>query len=201
MMRQFVRDCSAANRLRSKHFLLLLVLGLAFPLLSSAQRYLGAISGQVNDTTGAKVVGVKVTATEGTTKYTTTVVTNEAGVYSFPALQPGTYTVTAVGQGFRNETLTGVVVTAGQSVQLDIALQTGAVTESVTVSAENLSLLDAGSPNVATTLSTQEVTDLPNNGRDPYVLATMAAGVSTGAYMQSKSSQYTNPYSGVAVQI
>jgi hypothetical protein len=94
-----------------------------------------------------------------------------------------------------------VVLTAGQSLELDIALQTGAVSESVTVSADTTALLDAGSPNLATTLTTQEVTDLPNNGRDPYVMATMAAGVVTTEYSLTKASQYTNPYSGVAVQI
>jgi len=201
MMQLWKEDLYAASWLKGRRVLLLLVLGLMCPLLSSAQRYLGAINGQVNDATGAKVVGAKVTATENTTKYVTTVVTNEDGVYSIAALQPGTYTVTAVSQGFRTETLTNVVLTAGQTQELNIALQPGSVSESVTVSADTTALLDAGSPNVATTLSSQEVTDLPNNGRDPYVMATMAAGVVTNEYFQAKASQYTNPYSGVAVQI
>lgn len=200
-MQRWKEDFHAAGWLGGRRVWLLLVLGLVFPMLSPAQRYLGSIEGQVSDPTGAKVVGVKVTAIESTTKYQTTVVTNADGAYSMPALQPGTYTVTATAQGFRTETLTNVVLTAGQTQELNIALQTGAVTESVTVSADTTALLDAGSPNLATTLSSQEVTDLPNNGRDPYVMATMAAGVKTNEYFQVKASQYTNPYSGVAVQI
>ena len=54
------------------------------------------------------------------------------------------------------------------------------------------------------TLSTREVTDLPNIGRNPYVMATLAAGVintSSGGYFQGRASSATNPFSGVAVQI
>jgi hypothetical protein len=79
------------------------------------------------------------------------------------------------------------------------------VTETIEVTAEN-TLLDAGSANIATTLSTQEVTDLPNIGRNPFVMATLAGGVQTGAaasggYFEGKMSQFTNPFSGVAIQI
>src|SRR6202022_5000846 len=76
-------------------------------------------------------------------------------------------------------------------------------TESVEVVADT-GLLDTGSANIATTLSNQEVTDLPNNGRNPFVMVTLAAGVingGSGGYFQGKSSQFTNPFSGVAAQI
>jgi hypothetical protein len=171
--------------------------------LAHAQRYLGAISGEVSDSTGAKVPGAQVTAVEATTKYSTHVVTSGDGVYSFPALNPGTYTVTVTAQGFRTEQRTSIVLTAAQAQKIDFSLAPGAATESVEVTAET-SLLDAGSANIATTLSTKEVTDLPNNGRNPFVMATFAPGVlntGSGGYFQGKSSQFTNPFSGVAVQI
>lgn len=201
MMQQLHEDSQTPKWSWMKRLFFLIVSSLVITSPCTAQRYLGAIAGQVSDPTGAKVAGVKVTATESSTKYETTVATNADGTYSLPALQPGTYTVTARSQSFRMETLTNVVLTAGQTVGLNITLQPGAVNETVTVSAESTSLLDTSSPNVATTLGTQEVTDLPNNGRDPYVMATMAAGVVTTEYFLAKSSQYTNPYSGVAVQI
>lgn len=119
-----------------------------------------------------------------------------------PALQPGTYTITATAPNFSKANLVNVILTAGQTFTADLTLNPGSVTESVEVNSE-APLIDTTSPTLATTLNTQEVTDLPNEGRNPYVQEALAPGVvpSTGNYFQSKSSQYTNPYSGFAVAI
>jgi len=186
----------------SRLFLLLMFCG-AFTVLASAQRYLGAIGGQISDASGAKIPGASVKAVEAATHFTTGVVTGSDGAYSMPALQPGNYTVTITAKGFRTESRTDVILTAGQSIQLDVDLPPGTVNETVEVEAET-SLIDTSSPTIATTLSTQEVTDLPNEGRNPFVMAALAPGVvdtASGGYFQGKSSQYTNPFSGVSVQI
>jgi hypothetical protein len=176
---------------------------IGFALSASAQRYLGAIGGQVTDSSGAIVAGASVAAVENATHFATTVTTGGDGAFQMPALQPGTYTVTVTAAGFRKETRLNVVLTAGQTVQLDMALQPGTVNETVQVTSET-SLMDTTSPTLATTLTTKDVTDLPNEGRNPYVLVTLAAGTvdtASGGYFQGKSSQFTNPYSGVAVQV
>ncbi len=168
-----------------------------------AQRYLGSIQGEVTDATGAKVPNVTVTAEEVSTHFKTTAATNGSGAYTLSGLNPGTYTVSSTAPSFRTATQTDVLLTAGQLQKVDFQLSIGAATETVTIAAES-SLLDTGSANIATTLSTQEVTELPNLGRNPYVMATLAAGVingGSGGYFQGKSSQFTNPFSGVAVQI
>jgi len=170
-------------------------------IAAHAQRYLGSIQGEVRDSTGAVIPNVQVTAEESSTHFKSTVTTNNAGAYTFPSLNPGTYSITATGDGFRSETHTSIILTAGALQQSDFDLQTGTSTEVVNVSSAQTSLLDSGSPNIATTLSTQEVTDIPNVGRNPFVMATMAAGITSGAYFQSKSSQFTNPFSGVSVQV
>ena len=181
-----------------------LALGLAFfPSKMLAQRYLGSISGEVSDTSGAKIPGATIVAEEATTHFKTTVTANAAGAYSFPSLNPGTYTVNLKASGFKSEARGGVVLTAGQSQQVDFQLMPGAVSETISVTTDN-ALLDTGSAQIATTLSTKEVTDLPNVGRNPFVLATLAAGVintGSGGYFQGKASQFTQPFSGVAVQI
>jgi hypothetical protein len=182
---------------------LLLILGLGNPSHLQAQQYLGTLSGSVADTTGAKVVGAEVLATDTATKFVTKAVTNAAGEYTIPSLTPDTYILTVTAAGFRSESLTGVVLTVGANQRTDFALKVGTAQESVVVTADN-QLLDAGSANIATTLDNQEVTDLPNIGRNPFVMATLAAGVintGSGGYFQGKSSQFTNPFSGVAVQI
>ncbi|MCL2661419.1 MAG: carboxypeptidase-like regulatory domain-containing protein, partial [Acidobacteriaceae bacterium] len=104
------------------------------PTVVLAQRYLGALSGAVNDATGAKVVGAKVTAVAAATKFTTSVTTGADGNWLIPSLQPDTYTITVAAEGFKKEVRTGVVVSAGQNIQADVVLAAGAVTETVEVS-------------------------------------------------------------------
>jgi hypothetical protein len=171
-------------------------------MTARAQKSLGAIDGEAVDATGAKVPGATVTVEEALTHYKTTATTNGSGAYSFPALNPGTYTVTVTASTFKNERRTDLVLTAGQTAEADFTLTPGGASETVQVESDN-GLLDAGSAIIATTLSTQEVTDLPNEGRNPYAQEALAPGVipSTGNYFQAKSSQYTNPYSGFASAI
>jgi hypothetical protein len=169
-----------------------------------AQRFLGGLSGSVADQTGAILPNARVTAVEGSTQFKTEVTSSADGTFSMPTLSPGTYTVTVVAQGFKTETRVNVVLTAGQDVQVDFQLLPGSVDQTVQVVSETSSLIDTSSPTIATTLDNQEVVDLPNEGRNPYVLATLAPGVvdtASGGYFNGHSSQFTNPYSGVAVQI
>ncbi len=192
------------SRTRTTFWLLILAGTFACSGLLRAQRYLGGLSGTVADQTGAILPGAHVTAVEDSTKFKTDVTTSAAGAFSMPSLSPGTYTVTVAAAGFEMETRANVIITAGQVVQIDFKLSPGNVNQSITVSAETVPLMDTSSPTIATTLSNQEVTDLPNNGRNPFVLATLAPGVvdtASGGYFGGHASQYTNPYSGVAVQI
>ena len=145
-----------------------------------AQLYLGTIRGEVVDVTGAQVPKANVSVTEQSTKFATDVQSSGSGSFNVPSLQPGTYTVTISAAGFRPETRTNIILTAGQNQQVDFKLQAGAATETVTVTSDT-ALLDTGSANLSTTLSNKEVTDLPNIGRNPFVLGTLAAGVTTGA--------------------
>ena len=178
----------------------LLVLASALP--ASAQRYLGSIQGEVSDPSGAKIAGATILVEEASTHFKSSDTANASGNYTISSLNPGTYTVTVKAPGFKTETKTSVVLTAGQLAEADFRLVPGTQGETVQVTAEN-TLLDTGSANIATTLSAQEVTDLPNEGRNPFVQEALAPGMipSTGNYFQSKSSQYTNPYSGFAVAV
>ncbi len=180
------------------------LLGILTLTQAHAQRFLGGLSGTVSDPTGAIVSGAQVVAVEDSTKFKTEVTTSAVGAFSMPTLSPGTYTVSVTAKGFKTETRVNVVLTAGQVVQFDFSLSPGNVTQTIQVVAETASLMDTGSPTVATTLDSQEVADLPNEGRNPYVLATLTPGVvdtASGGYFEGHSSQYTNPYSGVAVQV
>jgi hypothetical protein len=193
-------SASLSPRVESLLTFALVLLSFLLPLPSYAQRYLGSIQGEVSDSTGGKIVGATATAEEMITHYKTTGQANAAGTYTFPSLNPGSYNVTLTAPSFKSEVRENIVLTAGQTQQIDFTLSPGTATEVVNVSAQN-TLLDTGSANIATTLTTAEVTDLPNVGRNPFVLATLGAGIETGQYMQAKASQFTNPFSGTAVQI
>lgn len=194
---------NALNRSRVIRLGFVLTLSLAFTVCATAQQYLGTISGSVSDSSGAKVVSADVTATDTATHFVAKGVTNSAGDYTIPSLTPDVYTVTVTAKGFRVETRTGITLTAGATAGVDFALTVGSQTETVIVT-ENSQLLDTESPGLSTTIPNEEVTDLPNNGRNPNVLATLTVGVingGSGGYFQGKSSQFTNPFSGVAVQV
>lgn len=183
--------------------LCLAVIGMAALWVSlpmQAQQYLGTLGGSVSDSTGAKIVGASVTATDVTTNFETKAVSNGAGEYTIPFLTPDTYTVTVEASGFGPQSRIGVTLTAGGIQHTDFVMQAGAATAQVTVTADN-EQLNTASADLDTTLSTMEVTDMPNIGRNPFVLATLAANVYSGNYMQGKASGFTNPFSGTAVQI
>ena len=172
----------------------------ALTLSLHAQQYLGTLTGQVKDATGANVPNAEVSATDVVTHFTTKTVTNDTGGYSIPFLTPDEYSITITAKGFRPESRTGIALTAGGNVDTDFSLKIGSQSESVEVTAD-AQLLDTSSANLATTFSTKEVTDTPNIGRNPFVLSTLAANVYSGNYMQGKASGFTNPFSGTAVQI
>ena len=191
------------NRSMVTRFGIVLTLSLGFTICARAQQYLGTISGTVSDSTGAKIVDAAVTATDTTTNFVSKGVTNGSGDYTIPSLTPDVYTITVSAKGFRIETRTGITLTAGATVGTDFALTVGSLTESVIVT-ENTQLLDTQSAALATTIPNQEVTDLPNNGRDPNNLSMLTVGVingGSGGYFQGKSSGFTNPFSGTAIQI
>jgi hypothetical protein len=167
---------------------------------ASAQQYLGTISGMITDPTGAVITGAQVAAQNTSTHFVSSATTNQDGIFAIPFLTPGTYSLTVTAQGFRPETRTGVELTAGTTQRTDVSLKVGNQNEQVVVTAETAQV-DTSTANLGTTLQSKQVTDLPNVGRNPFVLSTLAAGVTTQAYMQQKSSGFTNPFSGTAVQI
>lgn len=156
--------------LRRLALVTLAVLAAALPAAAQEQR--GAVEGVVSDGQGAVVPGVTVEArAEGGGVFTAT--SDAAGVYRFPGLAPGSYTVTAKLSGFRETKVGGVRVVLGQTVKVPLTLQLGELTETVEVTAE--AVVDT----TATTRSTnirEEFVDFMPKGRDFTSLATQASG-------------------------
>ena len=120
----------------------------------------GSIVGTVKDATGGVLPGATVTITQKETKATREAVTDAAGAYRFPTLQPGTYSVVVTMSGFRNFTRDDVPVTLNTVSRVEAALSVSQLSESVTVSAEH-AVLQTDRAEVREELRSRELTDLP----------------------------------------
>src|SRR5204862_3641065 len=124
----------------------------------------GAISGAVTDTSGAAIPGATVTVTNTATSGARTTVTNADGLYTFPSLPPGTYTLKVELQGFKTAEIAAFKVDVQQNVRVDVPLQIGALSETVNVAAR-ATLLNTETTTIGTVIENKVVTELPLNGR------------------------------------
>lgn len=158
--------------------LLLCVFLAAFP--SNAFGQFGAsISGTVMDTSGAVIPNAKVTLKNQATQATQETTSSAQGFYRFNALGPGTYTVSAELQGFKPQTLNDVAVAAETPRNLDIRMEAGASSETVTVNANEVPILQTSDASIGSTMNAEQVTRIPIFGRDPYELIRTAAGTTS----------------------
>ena len=141
-----------------------LLAALLFSAALAAQTQQATISGVITDPHGAVIPGVAVTATELETGVETPTRTNAAGFYSLRTLPIGTYKVTAHLEGFRRQVQEGITLTTGQSLELNIKLELGAVAETVTVTA-NASLLETRSSEAGQLVESQTIEDMPLGDR------------------------------------
>ena len=136
---------------------------ICLPLLSQSNQ--GTIQGSVFDQTGGAVVGATVSVVDVARGATRTLTTDGAGQYIANALTPGTYTVRAEAKGFRNVEHSGVLLEVGQSVRVDLVVQPGEQTQTITVTGE-LPAVDATDATLGGTVSNQSINELPLNGRN-----------------------------------
>jgi len=149
--------------LRNRLFFLLLGL-LLFNALSfetHAQAVYGSISGTVTDAQGAVVPDATVTITSIERNTSDTVTTNDSGLYVKDRLLPGTYKVTIEKTGYKKGEVPSVVVNVDSQAKTDVKLETGQVSETVTISATEGQILKTDRADVATTFDRRQVTDLP----------------------------------------
>src|SRR5688500_7503922 len=156
---------------------LLCGLFLLFAVGSVNAQFKAGIQGTVTDTTGARVAGAVITLTNKETSKAQTVTANDEGFYRFSQLAPGTYSLSAEMSGFKKQLLDNVIV-SGEDVQgIDLALTTGEVSETVTITDSGAAALDTETANIRGVITTEEVRQLPQVGRNPYELARTAPGI------------------------
>ncbi|HEY4054313.1 MAG TPA: carboxypeptidase regulatory-like domain-containing protein, partial [Terriglobales bacterium] len=144
---------------------------------SFGQQLTGTLSGTTMDTTGAVVANAKVTMKNQLSGDTRTTVSNGSGYFSITAVQPGTYTVNVSAAGFKSWEQSGIVFSQGDQRNLpNIALQVGAVNETVEISAGALAV-PTDNAEVSTTVSQTLIEDLPLANRDAGELLKIMPGM------------------------
>lgn len=143
-----------------------------------AQVATASISGTATDSSGAVLVGANVRATNVAKNITQSTVTDAQGRYRIPDLPVGDYEVQASMSGFRTVVRKGITLTVGANPVVDFALSVGQTTQSVSVEAQ-ISQVETQSASVSSLVNSQQMSDLPLNGRNFQQLLTLAPGVST----------------------
>ena len=141
-----------------------------------AQGVEATLKGRVQDSSGAAVPAAKLDVKNTGTNRIVSTVSDTAGQYNVPFLQPGTYILTIEAPGFKKVVREGLSLSVGDTVGMDITLEVGAVTEQLTVTAE-APLLETAKADRGTLVDQQTVAEMPLNGRNPFMLAKIAAGV------------------------
>ncbi len=155
----------------------LLVLGVSAPALAQSTSA-SSLSGVVVDTDGGAIPGATVVVKNNATNVTVEAVSNSTGQFSFPGLAAGTYTLTASLTGFKTYVANEVRLLAGRPSEVTARLEIGALTETVEVKA-GAELVQTQSPAVTTTLSVEQLSELPIVSRNALYSVAMLPGVSS----------------------
>jgi hypothetical protein len=152
---------------------------LALMLISAGhgQETRSAIFGRVTDQQNSAIPGVSVVVVNPNTNTAVTLTTNDTGYYEANLLIAGTYRITAEKAGFRKLIRSGIVLPISAKVEINLALQLGEVTDSVSVTAE-VPLVDTSSEvSAGRVMDTREVLDLPTFNNSPLMLIKLTPGV------------------------
>jgi len=171
--------------------LFLAILSVCLASAANAQ-YGASIEGTVTDNSGAVVSGAQVSATEQATQVTRSTVTGEGGFYRIPGLTPGLYTVTVNAKSFAKQSVSDVKVAAEAVRGLDVKLGTAPEQQTVNVTAETQGL-ETENATVSGTISSRQVVDLPEFGRDPYELLRLTPGVFADSARQGNGNSQAIP--------
>src|SRR5687768_5978009 len=156
-------------------FAVLAILVVAAP--ASAQFDTAQVSGAIRDTTGAVLPGVDVTLVAVGTGLERRAVTNEGGLYTFPGVPVGDYRINATLTGFNPVARTGVRVSAGTNIRVDIELSLGGLTETIQVEAAT-TLVDTAS--IGRTVRAEQIAETALSGRRATQVAQLVPGTVGG---------------------
>ncbi|WP_353062974.1 carboxypeptidase regulatory-like domain-containing protein [Tunturibacter psychrotolerans] len=165
--------------------------------VSAHAQFRASIQGTVADSSGAVIPGATLTLTDTDTNHPITAVSNDSGVYNFNALPPDHYNLTVTAKGFKQQVIQDLHIIPEQPNSVNVTLELGEATTSVTVSGDALPALDTETASINGTVSSNQIQHLPSSGRDVFQLVQLAPGV-FGDGSQSSNSSNGNQLPGTA---
>jgi hypothetical protein len=154
--------------------LLLVVAALAVG--ARGQSYQGGLRGAARDSSGAVVVGCELSLINEETNTARAAATNSEGEYAFTNVLPGVYTLVATRSGYKKYERKNIRIGTQEFITLDVRLDVGQTTESVTISGEAVTL-ESSNPSIATTLETRALQELPTPARNVFFLSVATPSV------------------------
>jgi hypothetical protein len=150
------------------------------------------MAGQVVDEQNAAVAGASVKITDTATSITLSTITNDSGRYVVSNITPGTYNISISKAGFSTYEVNGQAVDVGVSLALNAKMRVGTTATTIEVTATVGAELQTANATVGTTMSGQQLLDLPNLGRDVTTLSTLQPGVMPGGYVAGAQRDQTS---------
>lgn len=160
----------------TRRILQILLAGVFFAAAGLHAQTFGEITGLVTDSSGAVMSGATITLTNVSTNGVRQAVSTGAGLYSFPSVPPGHYSLKTEAAGFKTAVSESFEIQVQQTVRLDVVLQVGQTSEKVEVAA-NVALLQAETATLGTVIENETVTELPLNGRQYLNLVALSPNV------------------------
>src|ERR1041384_7083658 len=180
--------------LASARFFFAVVVLLISCVAAIAQTGSSNITGTVRDTNGAVVPGAAVTAKNEATGVSSTQTTTDAGLFAFSSLPVGKYTISVEKQGLKTLQKTGNILEVGTPLAVDLALEIGQVSETVTVTGGQEQLQNSNAT-IGNVVEQKAIVTLPLNGRNPLTLLLLEPGVvqrSFGGAGSGRSEEHTS---------
>lgn len=156
-------------------------------------QYRASIQGVITDPQGDIVSGATVTLKNLDTNQTLTATTDASGIYNFNALAASKYSLTVEKTGFKKKVLESVGVIADQPNAVNLQLEVGEVTESVTVNGNSTPLIDTETAAVSGTVTSNQIQHMPSFGRDVLKLVELAPGAFADGSQGSGNDNYNLP--------
>ena len=160
--------------------------------VSYAQAGRSAVRGTVRDQQGNVVAGATLTLVNVERNFSRTQTTTQEGTYVFSAVPPGTYKLEVEAQGFKKTAVSEVKALVDSSVDADVALEVGAVSETVNVTAGSEAPLNTTDATIGVAFENRRIEQLPLNARNVVGLLSLQTGVTPAGYVNGGRADQAN---------
>lgn len=178
--------------LKMKISLAALLLILVSLSVVNGQSLRGRIDGTVRDPQGQVVPNASILVKNTQTGEALTATSSGEGSFSVSEVKPGTYVISTAVQGFKKSLIEGIIVQVATVTSINIQLEIGAISEEITVSADDAQVtINTSNAEVGEVVDRQKILELPLDGRNPFELTALQAGVQTKSNADGEVSKFS----------